>query len=280
MKIKEVSDFISAFRKDFNKNFTKTTASPIIIPIVVIPLFIFVAYDIWGDTALANAKERMREVFSSESNESIDENYPCVINGEVYKVAKDVCDDIRKNIDAIDAPKVETPTPTTKKIQNYPTITPDPDPIIKCRYEHLGIIEMKQSECNRKGECEINGMYVLAESEDECKAKGRQASGNNSNGNSSLVSYTTTEGITNGTYYCYSDKVNEISRLEQDIKLAEGSADICSQSNQSDYQNCYFACQDDTCRDNCVNTYVEKCNHSAIGDMRRDLMNKIYSYCP
>src|SRR3989344_4098008 len=63
---------------------------------------------------------------------------------------------------------IPSSTPIPKKNTNYNAPTTDPDPYVNCNFAHLGKIIMRESECKIKGECEINGKYVLVSSGQEC----------------------------------------------------------------------------------------------------------------
>jgi hypothetical protein len=100
------------------------------------------------------------------------------------------------------------------------------------------------------------------------------------------VEYTTTEGITDGTYYCFEDKVNEISRKEQEIEMQEGIADTCTSIEQSKAKRCSENCTESEdiakCVEDCYAVVTEKClpKHELVGDLREELHKMLGKYCP
>lgn len=69
-----------------------------------------------------------------------------------------------------------SPTPAITVTQNttaqLPIPTVDPDPIINCTSQHLGVLKLRASVCKVAVECFLEaGKYILASSEDDCKQK-------------------------------------------------------------------------------------------------------------
>ncbi len=74
-----------------------------------------------------------------------------------------------------------SPTPTVTPLPTYaPTLTPtsvprqntyDPDPIIDCKSDNLGVLRIRRSECTKGTECNLgNNRWVFAASVAECVA--------------------------------------------------------------------------------------------------------------
>ena len=87
------------------------------------------------------------------------------------------------------------------------------------------------------------------------------------------VEFTTTEAIVDGAYYCYEDRVNELTRYKSLIKVKSVSADSCSDISWSEYEYCMDSCLDgektyDECasscpRDDCID------RHNEVGELRK-----------
>lgn len=102
------------------------------------------------------------------------------------------------------------------------------------------------------------------------------------------VQWTSTEGIVDGTYFCFEDKVNEMTKLENTIKMKEAVADSCGMGFEFDAKDCSKDCSDQNLS---MDDYVE-CSkacwanspclpkHEEVGNLRKELMSKIYEYCP
>lgn len=73
-----------------------------------------------------------------------------------------------------------TPTieelPTNTPIPNQETntqiyyATPNPDPIIDCKFTYLGTIRLRSSVCRKSTDCQISGKWVYYDSVERCKA--------------------------------------------------------------------------------------------------------------
>jgi len=162
--------------KEATCDFYYSLISPqIIIPIIFVPLFLFIAIDIWGTGVFANTFDSIKMLNPFTTTEVImpAQNFECIINGEKYKVSKDACNDIRERANVDQEANVKTPTPTTK-IQNkinYPTSTPDPDPIVTCLIHADcggGSRQLKQSVCRQTTCCQIGSSWIFYESSSKC----------------------------------------------------------------------------------------------------------------
>lgn len=93
-------------------------------------------------------------------------------------------------------------------------------------------------------------------------------------------------GFTKGTFYCYEDKVNELSNLQNDIRIYQIDADSCNFAEQSKAKDCSSSCstQPDiaACVDNCYANALPACSdkNTKVGDLRKELYNKVQQYCP
>jgi len=93
-------------------------------------------------------------------------------------------------------------------------------------------------------------------------------------------------GITKGTFYCYSDKVNYLSDLQNQIRIYQTSADSCNWGAKMETNNCTSICANSdsssTCISDCVKTAYSKCNdqNNKVGDLRKKLYSDVHTYCP
>lgn len=102
------------------------------------------------------------------------------------------------------------------------------------------------------------------------------------------VSYTTKEASFNGTYFCYEDRVNELSRQEQTIQVKDAYADSCMAGQQTAYSTCTnnqcIGMEGDAmpCINNCKATTLDTCLSKAndAGSEREKLTRLIREICP
>ncbi len=173
------------------------------------------------------------------------------------------------------------------KVEQYISPTLDPDPIVDCKSTFCDGGKVRKSECDTSTCCQINDKWIFYKDKNKCLSDQKSSNNTNptnSNNNSGCqkVQYTTKQGITNGTYYCCDDKVNEISRMEQQIQIKESAADICYQSHLGEMNSCMSGCStgNNDCYHNCAEPFLQKCGNYIVGDMRTELMNKLKQYCP
>jgi len=93
--------------------------------------------------------------------------------------------------------KTSTPTTTptsTSDIKGTTTTKTQPvvdsDPIIDCKFTHLGTIRLKRSVCSKSTDCQIGGKWVYYDSVDKCKEDQRSYSSSNTNNNTYAPTYT------------------------------------------------------------------------------------------
>lgn len=105
------------------------------------------------------------------------------------------------------------------------------------------------------------------------------------------VSYIVTQSgayYKNGTYYCFEDRVNELAQIESKIKACDAKGDSCGYKAETDGKNCtancptadvdaYSACSK-SCYDNAYSGCVSE--GQECGNLRKELVNKIYEICP
>ena len=95
-------------------------------------------------------------------------------------------------------------------------------------------------------------------------------------------------GITKGNFYCYEDKVNELSNLQNDIRIYEASADSCNAFQRTNASNCSNSCPlgdvdaITACVNSCWDNAIPNCDdkNNKVGDLRKELNNKVHQYCP
>lgn len=93
-------------------------------------------------------------------------------------------------------------------------------------------------------------------------------------------------GLTKGNFYCYEDKVNELSDIQNQIRINDIVSDSCMESEQSKALQCSSSCstQPDiaSCVDACYANVIPNCNdkNTKSGDLRKELYNKVHQYCP
>ncbi|MDP4011120.1 MAG: hypothetical protein Q8P72_02720 [Candidatus Roizmanbacteria bacterium] len=175
MKPKVSSYQLNLLKEAIRDSYYSLISPKIIIPIIFIPLFLFFAIDTWGIGAFANTFDDVKMLFpfiSTKENEP-DPIFECYVNGQKYKVSEEVCDDIRKNANVDQEANVKAPTPTkaVQKVVNYPTSTPDPDPLVKCLIHSDcggGSRLLKSSVCNQSTCCQIGNLWIFYESSTKC----------------------------------------------------------------------------------------------------------------
>lgn len=98
-------------------------------------------------------------------------------------------------------------------------------------------------------------------------------------------------GLTKGQFYCYSDKVNLIADLQNQIRIYQAIADSCMFFEQTKAKSCSDQCPTDSgttvddianCVNNCYANVVPNCNEKStkVGDLRRQLYSTVKQNCP
>lgn len=191
------------------------------------------------------------------------------------------------------------PSPTTKpQVKSATSQRESSDPIVNCRSSEEcggGIIgQMKNSKCQLLTCCPVGGVWQIASSENECdKAQpsiSTNQGGSTGAGNKKKVTFTTTEATVDGTYQCYEDRVNELTRMENELKMMGAGAETCSMFKQIEVDKCVNECpvsgtdwvpEWNTCMKTCFKKLDECLTKSkAAGDKRKEYMNLISQICP
>lgn len=226
----------------------------------------------------------------TNSNNPATKIIDCSVNGQKFKATQEFCDTAPQfNIKSISI------APTAKKVNVISNSTQDADPIISCtRGTQCATVQVRRSECQQYQICcELGNTFVLKKSIEECRRDQSALDGNKNSGaiSNQKVAYTTHQGIVDGTFYCYSNRVNELARLEQLISAKQGGADVngdyCRANAKNESDNCSNNCPSEggtDCISNCVSTAYNKCQPSSgdyeLGDLRRQLQSKIAEICP
>jgi hypothetical protein len=141
---------------------------------------------------------------------------------------------------------------------------------------------MPSSKCSISGCCQIGNTYIAMTDQNQCRQEQQGYSG----GSQNMVTLSITDygGITNGTYSCYADKVNDLTNLEEQIKIADAAWSACMSSGQIGTENCPGQCSSasdpNTCEQQCINNYYATCNSSHVGDLRMQLAKEVSQDCP
>jgi len=155
-----------------------------------------------------------------------------------------------------------------------------------CEKKNINVYENELVPYTRK-----DGKQIYSTKSDiQCYEKDYGKAVNNNqqktNTDSRRVSFTTTEAMVNGTYYCYEDRVNELTNMESSIKIKMEIAEWCNLSAKSVLDSCTDACGSATnysaCTQPCWDTYGSTCasKYEEVGDSRRQYMDMISTICP
>lgn len=96
-------------------------------------------------------------------------------------------------------------------------------------------------------------------------------------------------GLTKGQFYCFSDRVNIIADLQNQIRIYQAISDSCMSIEQSKASQCSSQCSTGTTADdiaNCVNNchanVIPTCNdkNTKVGDLRKQLYTEVHQSCP
>jgi len=103
------------------------------------------------------------------------------------------------------------------------------------------------------------------------------------------VSFTSTEGVANGTYSCFQDRVNELTRYENEIKLKMAAVTTCNTYRSINASNCSSKCAvGEGVTTEQITSCVSACNSAndclskaeEVGNLRKEYMGKIKEICP
>jgi hypothetical protein len=188
-------------------------------------------------------------------------------------------------------PPTSTLTPTksqTKKAVNT-------DPIVTCKSASPNCvgqsIEVRESQCSKHSCCQVGNSWIMFASVEKCneaqsKNKPLQKQTGNTNNNQNRVQYIVTNGLQNGTYYCYPDRVNELTQQDQAIKSWQAALDHCKFQQQPTQDSCIDACNGNSnyssCIQPCHDSYLSVCKSEidSLYNSRKELSNKVHEICP
>ncbi|MEM3394326.1 MAG: CAP domain-containing protein, partial [Candidatus Methanomethylicia archaeon] len=164
------------------------------------------------------------------------------------------------------------------------------DQIVNCQISPEcggGSRQMKLSECNKSTCCQIGDKWYLYLDKDKCIEDQKNNSSSKSNSSNKVPIYIDDDGgITKGTFYCYEDKVNELSRLQNDIRIYQAVADSCFLAEKGKAEICSSNCTTEAdiagCVNNCWANVTVNCKDKStkVGDLRKELYYKVREYCP
>lgn len=171
--------------------------------------------------------------------------------------------------------------------------TNNPDSPVHCNIHEScggGTKPLTKAECEQITCCNVNGSWRLENTQKACyEAQGRYLPSLNEK----KVQFISTEGVVDGSYYCYESKVNELTRIENEIKVLEFSADGCNisqgfKNNSCRNEECPINHPDwspewlSTCLENCSAKTVGTClpKYEEVGNQRKELHRLINKYCP
>lgn len=87
-------------------------------------------------------------------------------------------------------------------------------------------------------------------------------------------------GYTKGTFYCYEDKVNELTRIQNDLRIADASTEGCWLKENATLTSCNSKCGGlIDCYNGCI-AEMEKICGTKPADLRKELATKVRQYCP
>lgn len=102
-----------------------------------------------------------------------------------------------------------------------------------------------------------------------------------------MVNIDDTGGITHGSFYCYADKVNELSNLQNQIRIDDIAATSCdSIAKLKSSNDCISSCSNSSdfnfCNQQCVNSKFSSCSDvgSKVGNERKQLYTMVQQDCP
>lgn len=191
------------------------------------------------------------------------------------------------------------PSPTAKpEVKSATSQRKSSDPIVNCQLSEEcggGTRTLKLSECNKTTCCQIGGSWYVYPT-DECNNAQTAGSTSKNQGGSTgpvnrkKVTFTTTEATVDGAYQCYEDRVNELTRMENELKVMSASAETCSLFKQAEVNKCVGQCPINgsdwvaewtVCKDTCFQKLDECLSKSKeVGDKRKEYMNLISQICP
>ncbi len=185
-----MNNLIKRFNKEIN-SFKKALIEVISSPhpkFLLIAIIVFVIsflYGISGDIDLIHAYSDLKsKLFKTEV---VIEKKPTIPNKRIIELPN------LKN----------TVTPTTKPIVNYPTSTPDPDPIITCNM-HIncggGTKQLRKSVCEQSTCCEIGNSWTFYEDKNKCTQDQNSYYSNSNNPPQFEGSNNSSEYETNNSY--------------------------------------------------------------------------------
>lgn len=107
------------------------------------------------------------------------------------------------------------------------------------------------------------------------------------------VQYTVTQGYTTGNFYCYSNSVNTLPNLENQVRLKTSELESCDSLSKANHQICMNGCtltgtniEDTTayqsCLSSCTSANSGACNsqYDSLQGAKGILSDQIHKICP
>lgn len=107
------------------------------------------------------------------------------------------------------------------------------------------------------------------------------------------VQYTVTQGYTTGNFYCYSNSVNTLPNLENQVRLKTSELESCNSLSKANHQICMNSCTlsgtsieattaYQSCLSSCTSTNSGSCNsqYDSLQGAKGILSDQIHKICP
>jgi len=194
-----------------------------------------------------------------------------------------------------------TPTPTSQimpSVTQVPLVTTkpntyiDPDPPVHCKVHEKcggGTKPLKKSECDNSICCTYpdgTAKFLLSKSECNSSSSDTTTNQNGSGTNKVLINIDDGGGLTKGSFYCYSNAVNHLADLQNQIRIYEVVANSCNALEQTKATNCSSSCSTQPDISGCVSAcwanVASNCNadNTKVGDLRKQLYSDVHRDCP
>jgi hypothetical protein len=190
------------------------------------------------------------------------------------------------------SPKTKPTTTTTKPVQKVV----NSDPIVSCQFPHTGTIAMPESKCDKMTDCEVSPGKWQAVWKKDCEALDKNQKTTDTTTSTAKSVSTTRKKVPidfnydrlTGTYYCYEDRINEISRLRDKLSMEGKRYDICF-SVKTSFNNCTDMCPSlfedgyenyQPCLDKCIDEHIESCDMDSLNKVANDLLSLVDEICP
>jgi peptidoglycan hydrolase-like protein with peptidoglycan-binding domain len=169
----------------------------------------------------------------------------------------------------------------------------DPDPLINCLVHPNcggGTRLLRKSVCDQSICCQIGNSWIFYESKDKCLQDQNNLNQyiGSVNKDSKKVLVNVTDAAYAGSYYCYEDKANEITRIQNLLNLRYKLAESCFANAKIKLNDCLEKCKSDpdfySCSDKCYpESGAKECGDSYENDLtnyRNQLGSMLRQYCP